>query len=255
MGKLGLPEKRQDPKNIRDYHPTNYADKAMFGKVTGPLKEKKIVQVACGFHHTLCLTANGQLFAWGKGKEGALGVGDWENRTEPTLVKGVSNIKKICCGSDFSMVLTNDGKIYSWGRNNYGQLGNQGKQQNKENLPIQINLPSEVQVVDISCGEEHAALLTAEGHVYTWGFGHDGQLGHSAKTHLTAPKKIEDFPYKAKKVVCGGGHTAIITEQGDLYLFGRGRDGQLGRGDVIESVAVSRYSPTKVLNLYKRIQK
>jgi alpha-tubulin suppressor-like RCC1 family protein len=101
-------------------------------------------------------------------------------------------------------------------------------------------------VADISCGEEHAAFLSSEGHVYTWGFGHDGQLGHSVKTHLDTPKKVEGFPFKAKKVVCGGGHTAIITDTNELFLFGRGRDGQLGRGDVLESGAVSRYSPTKV---------
>ena len=83
--------------------------------------------------------------------------------------------------------------------------------------------------------------------MYTWGYGHDGQLGHSAKTSLDTPKKVEEFPHKAKKVICGGGHTAILTDSHELYLFGRGRDGQLGRGDVIESVAVSRYSPTKVM--------
>ena len=144
------------------------------------------------------------------------------------------------------MVLTTDGKIFTWGRNNYGQLGDSGRQQSKENVPHEISLPKDISAVDIACGEEHAALLTSEGHVYTWGYGHDGELGHSAKTHVSAPKKIEVFTQKAKRVVCGGGHTAILTPEGDLYLFGRGRDGQLGRGDVLESVAASRYTPTKV---------
>ena len=107
-------------------------------------------------------------------------------------------------------------------------------------------MPKDVQVTDISCGEEHAALMTSEGHIYTWGYGHDGQLGHNSKTHLTAPKRIEDFKERAKKVQCGGGHTAILTEQGELYVFGRGRDGQLGKGDAVESAAASRYAPTKV---------
>jgi len=58
----------------------------MFGRVTGPLETKKIVQVACGFHHTLCLTSDGELFAWGGGKEGALGLGDWNNQSVPVKV-------------------------------------------------------------------------------------------------------------------------------------------------------------------------
>lgn len=108
------------------------------------------------------------------------------------------------------------------------------------------SLPNDITIVDISCGEEHAAFLTSEGHVYTWGYGHDGQLGHGTNTHLDAPKKIDKFAPKAIKVVCGGGHTAILTDQNELYITGRGRDGQLGRADVLESVAVSRYIPTKV---------
>jgi alpha-tubulin suppressor-like RCC1 family protein len=87
MGKLGLPVIKQDPKNIREYHPTNYSDKAMFGRVEGLLASKKIVQVACGFHHTICLTADGELFAWGGGKEGSLGLGNWESSASPAKVK------------------------------------------------------------------------------------------------------------------------------------------------------------------------
>ncbi len=111
---------------------------------------------------------------------------------------------------------------------------------------VLYSIPKDITVTDISCGEEHAAFLTSEGHVYTWGYGHDGQLGHGTKTHLSVPQKIEDIKFRAKKVVCGGGHTAVIGEQGDLYLFGRGRDGQLGKGDVLESVAASKYSASKV---------
>lgn len=51
---------------------------------------------------------------------------------------------------------------------------------------------------------------------------------------------------KASKVVCGGGHTGIVTDQGDLYLMGRGRDGQLGRGSEVESTAAYRAEPNLV---------
>ena len=90
MGKLGLPVKAQDPKNIREYHPTNYSDKATFGHVLGPIETKKIVQVACGFHHTLCLTSEGELYVWGGGKEGALGLGNWDNQASPSKVKSIN---------------------------------------------------------------------------------------------------------------------------------------------------------------------
>ena len=45
-------------------------------------------------------------------------------------------------------------------------------------------------------------------------------------------------------MVCGGGHTGVVTIDGDLFLMGRGRDGQLGRGNVVESIAAYRATPT-----------
>ena len=46
-------------------------------------------------------------------------------------------------------------------------------------------------VVDINCGDEHSALLTEDGKVYTWGYGNDGQLGHKDKTNLNSPKLLQ----------------------------------------------------------------
>jgi len=65
--------------------------------------------------------------------------------------------------------------------------------------------------------------LNDKGEVFTWGYGNDGQLGHKEKTNLNQPKKVA-FEGKVSKIVCGGGHTGLITE-GKLFLFGRGRDG------------------------------
>jgi alpha-tubulin suppressor-like RCC1 family protein len=105
-------------------------------------------------------------------------------------------------------------------------------------------------VVDFSAGEEHSALLSEKGEVFTWGYGNDGQLGHKERTNLTQPKKLT-FDKPISKVICGGGHTGIITEDNTLYLFGRGRDGQLGRGDAIESVAAFRTEPKEVTTFSK----
>ena len=36
----------------------------------------------------------------------------------------------------------------------------------------------------------------------------------------------------------------MLSQDGCLYLMGRGRDGQLGRGNVVESIAAFRATPT-----------
>lgn len=81
--------------------------------------------------------------------------------------------------------------------------------------------------------------------MHTWGFGNDGQLGHGDRNSLNTPKKVH-FDSSVKKVGCGGGHTGLLTKDGELYLMGRGRDGQLGRGSKVESIAAGRAVPTLV---------
>ena len=60
---------------------------------------------------------------------------------------------------------------------------------------------------------------------------------------MNTPKKVI-LDKKVARVVCGGGHTGLVTVDGDLYLMGQGRDGQLGRGNVVESIAAYRATPT-----------
>ena len=77
-------------------------------------------------------------------------------------------------------------------------------------------------------------------------------MGHIERTNLTQPKKL-NFNQEVSKVACGGGHTGIITKDGGtLYLFGRGRDGQLGRGDEVESGAAFRTEPKEVTSFKKK---
>ena len=220
--------------------------------MNGELESKKVVSVACGFQHTACVTEDGEVYTWGFGKNGALGHGDWNETALPKKVEKLSNIVKVECGIDYTICMDKDGKLYSWGSNRYGQLGVSGTNTYKHNKPSLIHLPHGVsKVVDFSCGEEHSALLTDKGEVFTWGYGNDGQLGHQDRSNLNTPRKL-NFSSGIAKVACGGGHTGIITQSdGKLFLFGRGRDGQLGRGGEVESVAAYRTEPKQVVSLEK----
>ena len=55
-----------------------------------------------------------------------------------------------------------------------------------------------------------------------------------------------DFEKKVNVISCGAGHTAVITENGELFMFGRGKEGQLGREESIESSAGYRTTPKEV---------
>ena len=47
------------------------------------------------------------------------------------------------------------------------------------------------------------------------------------------------------KVVCGGIHSAILTEQGSVYTFGCGSDGRLGQQEFLGHVYLYKESKPK----------
>merc|ERR1712166_1370852 len=56
--------------------------------VRGELQGRKVLQVAAGTSHTVCVTDDGAVFAFGINSSGQLGVGDTETRLVPTLLRG-----------------------------------------------------------------------------------------------------------------------------------------------------------------------
>jgi alpha-tubulin suppressor-like RCC1 family protein len=83
--------------------------------------------------------------------------------------------------------------------------------------------------------------------VFTWGLNKDGQLGHGDNHNLTTPAVVGALEGTAVvKVAAGAGHSAFVAENGVLFMCGRGRSGQLGRGDQLESLAAQRTLPVEV---------
>ena len=77
----------------------------------------------------------------------------------------------------------------------------------------------------------------------------DGQLGHKNKSDVRSPKHVE-FDQKLINLSLGNGHSGIISDKGELFMFGRGREGQLGREDSVESNAGYRTTP-KLVETFK----
>jgi hypothetical protein len=82
-------------------------------------------QVACGTHHTLALSENSEVFAWGAGEYGKLGIGDEEKHTSPVLVEELQGkgVRAVACGGFHSVALSDTGSVYCWGGGDKGQLG------------------------------------------------------------------------------------------------------------------------------------
>lgn len=84
-----------------------------------------MIQAACGRHHSLFLSATGDVYACGDNSKGQCGTGtNAKTVASPRLIKyDGSKIMKIGCGADFSVMLDVDGNLHAFGSPEFGQLG------------------------------------------------------------------------------------------------------------------------------------
>ena len=71
----------------------------------------------------------------------------------------------------------------------------------------------------MACGDKYTVCVTEEGHVYSWGYGRRGALGHGNTDSVAQPKKVDGLE-NIVRVECGTDHTIVLDNKGKLYSFG-----------------------------------
>uniref|UniRef100_K3WZG0 RCC1-like domain-containing protein n=1 Tax=Globisporangium ultimum (strain ATCC 200006 / CBS 805.95 / DAOM BR144) TaxID=431595 RepID=K3WZG0_GLOUD len=221
------------------------------------------VQIVGGDCHTAVVTLTGQVYTWGsyKDKEGK----QWcdaatpsasfkQKQVRPFLIKGVNNAVDVRCGSSFNVVRTNEGHVYSWGLGEMGQLGREVNAEMKDATtgdylvdmvfhdhltPARMMLGKEPlpAVKAIGCGSYHSLVaLAANGYLYTTGLNNYGQLGIGSTENQVKLQLVDDLATKNIASVEGGTHhSVVLTNDGDVYTFGRADSGQLGAQDTCQT--------------------
>lgn len=78
------------------------------------LGTKVIIQIACGLEHSIALTNDGVLYAWGSNKEGQLGLGTHtvtEIKPKKISTLAAIPIAFIACGGYHTVVISKSGKL------------------------------------------------------------------------------------------------------------------------------------------------
>ena len=157
-------------------------------QLIGTLSSMVIVDVACGFAHSMVVTDKGQVFTCGKGISQALGHGvrvdEWLFRQISSLIH--IKVRMVSAGALHSAAVTDEGVLYTWGTGVYGRLGHGGKESEGTPRVVEaLSAPPRKRVVQIACGRAHTAALVydtchapAGGEaLYVFGDDKDGQLG------------------------------------------------------------------------------
>jgi alpha-tubulin suppressor-like RCC1 family protein len=197
--------------------------------------------VAAGALHSVLLTTDGALRAWGRNVDGQLGISSWTDlfASPRTLRDRLSNVTAVSVAAWHSLALV-DGWLWSWGSDRSGALGH-GTSSSGLYLPRRVMAmasPSSMAAGAASWGGV-SATIDASGDLWTWGDNDQGVLGHGSTTEATSPTRVTAVSNVADVAVGQAFMIARIAD-GTLWSWGRNPQGQLGIGSTTSSSTPAR---------------
>ncbi|XP_010893685.1 serine/threonine-protein kinase Nek8 isoform X2 [Esox lucius] len=211
-------------------------------KIVEALLGYELVQVSCGASHVLAVTNDREVFSWGRGDNGRLGLGtqDSHNSPQQVCVPADFEAQRVLCGVDCSMVISTQNSILACGSNRFNKLGLD--RINAEEEPAPSDQTEEVHsftmvrsaplnmdnVVYIDIGTAHSVAVTDKGQCFTLGSNQHGQLGCSSRRTSRVPYLVPGLQ-GITMAACGDAFTLAIGSEGEVLTWGKGARGRLGR--------------------------
>ena len=202
------------------------------GYVRREFTKKYWVQEVINIIIQFYMNDGGSLYVIGNARCGRLGLQEYRCKSkgcckELTLCPPFdqNNCLDIATFENHTIAVDNDGAVWAWGNGKYSKLGN-GRAET-------VNIPTKIQMncraIAVSVGYRHSLVLLQNGQVYSFGSNEGGQCGQGKSHSVVTPKCIGALKqYKVTQISAGGYHSACITQNGDLFMFGFNDCGQVG---------------------------
>lgn len=184
---------------------------------------EKVTDAAVGDLFSAARTASGRLYRWGEADKAA--------SADPVLTEtgrgdaAETRLTALGCGYDFAAAPGEDGCVYVWGR--------LPGTETVSDAPVRAEGIGDAQAVVGGC--RHIAVLHRDGTVSAWGNGGDGRLGTGRFGDEPRPCGVvspdgSGLLTGVVSLAAGAGHTAAVTGDGRLFVWGRNVGGVFGSG-------------------------
>ena len=199
-----------------------------------------IVSISAGGGTIAALDADGEVWTWGAGADGALGNGlttdssyavqvlQTGSNNTATLLSGVDQIA--CGSSGFCIALARSGTVLGWGSNSFSQLGLPAGGALAIATPIGVAPSGRIQA--IAAGSAHCIAQGEDGNVYGWGYNGRGQLGTGTTGVAQSPPVVMSRgPEDMNDIsdLAAGANFSVMVRSTDRAVFvaGDNQSGQL----------------------------
>lgn len=182
--------------------------------------------IATGLHFSCAITDDGGMWCWGQGDHGQLGRGGRRNSGDAMQVGMRDRVAAMALGRAHACARTERGQVWCWGANDSGQLGDG----TSELRTTPVRVPTLRAASVIAAGPD-ASCAVDRGHVMCWG----GASG------AAPPHAIEGVDGSAvRELVVARGAACALLEDGAVWCWGSGAEGQLGPAERVESARAVR---------------
>lgn len=223
--------------------------------VTFPI-HRKVTAIAAAENHSVAVTENGQVWAWGSNRFGQLGIVNANNQASlstnnttatcvlvPRRVDGLKDvhIRTVAAGERHSVALSSSGHVYVWGDNSSGQLGLPPRKHHIAKVQI-VSALTQKTALAIAASAFATLVLTAPPKdkstlpvnvIYSWGHGNhvpskvhfSGRSQNNANNNTNWEENHRHKQYSGNlinpiAIACARYHNAAITEHGLVYTWG-----------------------------------
>jgi len=207
-----------------------------------------VSNTACGSNHS-AFVVDGKIYTYGSNKYSQLGH-ESSGEHNPGLVEldGGSRTRQVSLGSFHSACVDEDGSLWTWGwgggfLHGAGGLGHGSNE--SLTAPVRVEQFAEMgqEVRQVACGGQHTLALTTQGLLFATGKGDFGRLGRGDTSDEVDFQELDYFEHtfdsvlrpdeqaNIVKIGAGNNFSAAMSEQGELWVWGRNDYGQLGLGE------------------------
>lgn len=221
-------------------HVEDEEDSFVLGKVE---LDGRVVMLSAGDSHTVALTEDGRVFAWGTFRDSSGAIGLTMEGMQKLPIRLLPNVpvKKVSSGADHIALLASSGTVYTLGNSEQGQLGrvpeifaHRGGRRGLEFLltpePVRLKAKSTL-FVDLWAGSYNTVALTDKGDVMVMGLNNYNQMGLGTELTYFLPTKSPSMSQKGwTSMSMGQHHTLAVDRHGKVFALGRSDYGRLGLG-------------------------
>ena len=156
----------------------------------------------------------------------------------PRLVEALAGEKVVggAGGNSHSVVFTEAGELFTFGEGEFGKLGHGSNDNELVPRLVQGELAGK-KVAGVAAGRYHTVVFTEAGDLYTFGCGGHGKLGHGGTDDESVPRLVGGLAgQRVVSATAGGEFTAVATERGEFFRFGRFGDLQHHNPEFVRSL-------------------